>query len=624
MSDDLLPWYERELSVLTDAAARFAGQHPKIAARLNLGSDAVADPHVERLLQGVAFLNARLHKRLDDDYPELTDGLLDLLYPHYLRPVPSMSIVEMHLDAKQAGMVGGHEVPRGSMLESEPADGDPCRFRTCCDLRLWPFAVASARLAGPPFQLPLVPPVATAAVLDVTLESFQRQVPIGKMSLGSLRFHLHTGAGAVMFRLYELLLTRCVGIVISTGPSDPNPVLLRPEHVTAGGFESHEAAIPADARSFPGYRLLSEFFALPQKFMFLDVHGLTPAALANIGPRLTLSFLLSATDRDLERVVDATAIRVGCTPVVNLFSMRLDPVRISGTRTEYPVVPDARRPRAVEIHAIETVEVSNPGERPVAVAPVLAPGSEGGTGGNARRRLRWTAVRRLVDDPRPDGGQDRGGDMWLSLLDDVGGPADVANLVLHVHATCTNRNLPDRLPFAVGRPRFRLEDGQGPIDRITCLVRPTKTLRHRSGRGDAWRIVSHLSLNHLSLIDAGDGRAATALRNILALYLHDDLADFSQKQRWIQGVIGVSGRRVAARVGGDYGGVAQGIEVLLNLDEERFSDHTGYLFASLLERFLGTWVAINTFSRVVATSRQKESRKEQWRWPPRAGSRNLV
>ena len=624
MSDDLLPWYERELSLLKDAAARFASQHPKVAARLNLGSDAVADPHVERLLQGVAFLNARLHKRLDDDYPELTGGLLDLLYPHYLRPTPSMSIVEMQLDGKQAALVDGHAVPRGTAIDTEPADGEPCRFRTCFDLRLWPLSIVDARLAGPPFRLPLVPPVATAAVLDVVFESFQSQARIGDMPLGSVRLYLNTGAGTLLFKLYEYLLTRCIGVVVSAGPADPRPVLLPGNRIVAAGFDRSESAIPDDPRSFPGYRLLSEFFALPQKFMFVDVLGLTPAVLASIGPRMHLSFLLSATDRELERMVGTTAVRVGCTPIVNLFDQRLDPVRISGTRTDYPVIPDARRPRAVEIHSIESVLASGPGERPTRVSPIYSAGAATMSGDDARRRLRWSAVRRLVEDERPDGGFDRAGDTWISLLDERGGPADVSNLVLHIRAVCTNRNMPDKLPFAVGRPRLHLEDGQGPVERISCLVRPTRALRHRAGRGDAWRIVSHLSLNHLSLVDVGDGRAAAALRDILALYLHDDLEDFAQKQRWIQGIVGVQGRRVAARVGGTYGGVAQGIEVTLQLDEERFSDHTAYLLASLVDRFLGAWVSINSFSRMVATSRQQESRREQWRWPPRAGSRTLV
>lgn len=624
MSDDLLPWYERELSLLKDAAARFASQHPKVAARLNLGSDAVADPHVERLLQGVAFLNARLHKRLDDDYPELTGGLLDLLYPHYLRPTPSMSIVEMQLDGKQAALVDGHAVPRGTAIDTEPADGEPCRFRTCFDLRLWPLSIVDARLAGPPFRLPLVPPVATAAVLDVVFESFQSRARIGDMPLGSVRLYLNTGAGTLLFKLYEYLLTRCIGVVVSAGPADPRPVLLPGNRIAAAGFDRSESAIPDDPRSFPGYRLLSEFFALPQKFMFVDVLGLTPAVLASIGPRMHLSFLLSATDRELERMVGTTAVRVGCTPIVNLFDQRLDPVRISGTRTDYPVIPDARRPRAVEIHSIESVLASGPGERPTRVSPIYSAGAATMSGDDARRRLRWSAVRRLVEDERPDGGFDRAGDTWISLLDERGGPADVSNLVLHIRAVCTNRNMPDKLPFAVGRPRLHLEDGQGPVERISCLVRPTRALRHRAGRGDAWRIVSHLSLNHLSLVDVGDGRAAAALRDILALYLHDDLEDFAQKQRWIQGIVGVQGRRVAARVGGTYGGVAQGIEVTLQLDEERFSDHTAYLLASLVDRFLGAWVSINSFSRMVATSRQQESRREQWRWPPRAGSRTLV
>ena len=628
MIDDLLPFYERELSVLRQRSAQFAEQNPKIAGRLSLGRDDSQDPHVERLLQGVAFLNAHLTKRLDDDFPELAEALLDLLYPHYLRPVPSMTVVEMAIDPKQAALIAGHRLPRGSLLDSERIDGEVCTYRTCFDLALWPMKITSAKFSGPPFRLPMLPPASTQSVLDIQIEPLSKAVPIGKMKFGSLRFHLHVGAGQPIYQLYELLLTRCVGIVVSSGPEDPSPVVLPRERLVAAGFDAADASIPADPRAFPGYRLLSELFAMPQKFLFVDLQGLTPDVVGRLSERMCISILLSAASRELERTVSPAAIRLGCSPVVNLFPQRLDPLRITGTRSEYCLVPDVRRPRSLEIYAIDSVRGTTPGGRPFSVLPFYAPATfESGNTAPAAgppTPMRWSAMRRTHLEPRPDGGMDGASDVWMAITDDEGGPPRLLDVTIHCEATCTNRNLPSRLPFAVGRPRFTLTDGQGPVGTITCLSRPTRPLRRQPGRGNAWRLISHLSLNHLSLVDGSEGRASVALRDMLNLYLNADLEDFSQKQRWIQGLSDIRSRRIAGRVPGRFGGVAQGLEVTLVLDESQFIDNTGYLFSSVLERFFGSWVTINAFTRMIATSRQQESRKEQWTWPPRAGNRILA
>jgi type VI secretion system protein ImpG len=625
VSDDLLPYYDRELAILRSLAGEFAERHPKIAGRLSLGRDESQDPHVERMLQGVAFLAARVQKRLDDDYPELSDGLLDLLYPHYLRPVPSMAIAEFAIDPKQAQLTAGYRLPRGTLVETEEVEGERCRYRTCFEQRLWPIKVAAAGLSGPPFQLPIVPPAGTVAVLSLVIESLSSEVRIGQLALESLRLHLHAEAGQSMQELYELLLTRCLGVVVADGPADAQAVVLPRQRLVAAGFDPADAAIPDDPRSCSGYRLLSEFFALPQKFLFVDLEGLTPQVIGRIGRSLHVSVLLAGSSRDLERAVSPRSIRLGCTPLVNLFDQQLDPMLIDGTRSEYCLTPDARRPRAVEVYAIESVQAGPSGEDPVDVLPFYAVPVDGAAPsfGKDGRRLRWMASRRTHREPRPDGATDAATDSWLSLVDEAGGPAAVSNLIVHTRAVCTNRNLPARLPFAVGRPRLTLPEGQGPIGTIQCLTRPTRPLRIVPGRGSAWRIISHLSLNHLSLADAGDGRAPQALREMLRLYLIDDLDDYEQKQRWIQGIIGVSSRRVAARIG-DRGAVCQGLEIRLDLDEERFSDKAAYLFCSVLDRFVGAWVTINSFTRLVATSRERESRREQWTWPPRAGGRTLA
>ncbi len=625
MSDELLPYYDRELSILRGLAAEFADRHPKIAGRLALGQDDSQDPHVERLLQGFAFLASRIHLRLDDDFPELTNALLGVLYPHYLRPVPSMSIVELAFDPKQAAVTEAYRIDRGTIIETEPVDDEPCRYRTCFDVDLLPIRVAAASLAGPPFKLPIVPPAGTAAVLRITLETLSEAVTIGQLPLDKLRFHLHGGDSRGPFELYELLLTRCLGTLVWHEGADSRPTMLLADALSPGGFGDEEAAIPTEPRSFPGYRMLSEFFAFPEKFLFVDLQGLERSCRVAAGRRLELGILLASTSRNLERSISRENVRLGCTPIVNLFSQRLDPVRLTGRAAEVCIVPDARRPTALEVHHITAVRGVRPGGSGFDIRPLYGPSRRGLLhGGLDEQAVWWLEARRPRSALRPDGTVDAASDIWLSIVDEVGGIAALADVTLNIEAECVNRNLPSRLPFAVNRPLLTLRDGRGPVGSITCLNRPTRTLRTRPGRGAAWRLISHLSLNHLSLFDAPGESSAESLREVLQLYLLDDLDDFEQRARWIAGVVGVAGRRVAARVPGPHGGTCRGIEVGLTLDDDNFADGAGYLFASVLERFLGAWVSINSFTRLVAGSRQRESRGEEWRWPPRAGNRVIV
>jgi len=630
VSDDLYRYYNTELSYLRMLGGEFAKQHPKIAARLNLGRDASRDPHVERLLQGVAFLNARLHQRLDDDFPELCNSLLDILYPHFLSPVPSMSVVQMAIAATHATLKSGYDVPRGTVVQTEPVEETPCFYQTSSDLKLWPLQVAAVKMSGPPFLLPKVPPSrlfpkvppsGTATVVEITIETLDPAVTIGSMDLGDLRFYLHSDADQPNYQLYEWLFTRCLGVVLSSGPGDPAAVVLEPKMLRPVGFEAEDAALPVDARCFPGYRLLTEFFAMPEKFLFFSLDGLTPGLIGRFGSSMTISILLSAPFREFDQVISGDSIRLGCTPIVNVFRQQLDPMRIDGSRSEYCITPDARRPRGLEIYRIESVQATFDGEESLPVPSIY---SFSGVG-SSEHSLRWSAARRPNQSPQPDGGVDRASDVWLSLIDQAGGPTNVTNLTVNIEALCTNRNLPERLPFSADRPGLSLRDGQGPVGSIVCLVVPTPTLRHSSGHGSAWHLLSHLSLNHLSLVDNGDDRSAESLRQILGLYLYEGLErNFEQKKRMIRGISRVSSRRISARLPAMPGRIEQGLEVMLQLDRDLYPDRSAYLLCCVLDRFLGAWVEINSFTRLVASTRQQENRKEQWTWPSRAGNRTLV
>ncbi len=357
MSEDLLPYYNRELSYVRRLGAQFAEAHPKIAGRLRLGPDSAEDPHVERLIEAFAYLNARTRLKLDDEFPELTESLLGVLYPHYQAPLPSMAVVQFDLDPEQSELTAGHTVPRHALLETEPIDGEPCRFRTGYATTLWPIRLAEAALARPPFPAPATRHTAAAAsVLRLVLECRGKAASFAALELGSLRFFLK-GQPQHAYKLYELILNRTLGVAVAASPNDPSPVLLGPDCLRPVGFERDEGLLPYTARSLSGYRLLTEYFAYPQKFLFFDLAGLDRRALARLGGRMEVYLYLDREAPDLEHLSDDN-FRLGCTPVVNLYPKRAEPILLTHADFEYRVAPDARRPRSHEVYSIDRVTAS--------------------------------------------------------------------------------------------------------------------------------------------------------------------------------------------------------------------------------------------------------------------------
>jgi type VI secretion system protein ImpG len=613
MSDELLPYYNRELSYVRRLAAQFAEAHPKIAARLRLGPDSSEDPHVERLLQAFAYLTARIRHKVDDELPELTQTLLGILYPHYEAPIPSMAIVQLDLDPGQNEATAGHTVARHTMLETEPIQGEPCRFRTCYSVTLHPIAVQAAALTRPPFRAPDTPWSKKAAtVLRLTLTCRAKALRFADLDLGSLRFYLN-GQAQHVFRIYELLLNHGLGVALGNAATDHGAMVMAVDQLRQVGFERDEGLLPYPARSFLGYRLLSEFFAFPQKFLFFELAGLDRRALARIGNQLEVFVYLGRADPDLEQNVDAGTFRLGCTPVVNLYRQRAEPIQLTHTAFEYRVVPDARWPLAHEVYSIDRVVASSPDAAQVEYRPFFS----------VKHALEardsdtfWHATRRPAEPT--EGPVDHGTEVFLSLVDLDFNPSAPADWTLDVETTCLNRDLPHQLPFGSDQPRLQFSEGGALISGITCLTPPTRTFRPALQRGTLWRLISHLSLGHLSLVDGSE--QADALREILKLY---DFADSAETQALIAGVLSVRSRRVVGRVGGDLAaGFCRGLEVTIQFDEEKFTGSGLFVFASVLERFLGLYCSINSFSRLVAVTKKREG--VYHRWPPRTGEKVLA
>ncbi|MDZ4784140.1 MAG: type VI secretion system baseplate subunit TssF [Planctomycetia bacterium] len=618
MSDELLPYYSRELAFLREMGAGFADEHPKIARRLSWTGGESQDPHVERIIESVAFLNARIRHKLDDDFPEICGALIDVLYPHYQAPTPSMAIAKLSLDASQAGLADGYTLAAGAEMDTETGE-HRCRFRTAYPVTAWPFKIESAALLPRPFTGPQSPLIdRAAAVLKIELSTLAPTIPLATFSCPRLRLFLHGAAAQQnVHALYELIFNHTLEIVIEgSGPDKPS-LRLSPQSLRPVGFELNEGLLNYPARSFPGYRLLTEYFAFPEKFLFVDLADLDFQRWVGLGNhKATIHLLLDRSSPDLERTVGKSTFHLGCTPIVNLYRQAIDPFRLTQLATEYRLVPDARNVQGTEIYSVDQVAATLPdGQRtvfhPFFGARHAVPEHEA--------RAYWYASRRPSAAKRAGEFADKGTEVFLTFvnLDPALGLRD--DYTVDVEATLLNRDLPHQLPFGGGQPRMSLFSAPNTVVHVECLTRMTKTRRPPPESGRLWRLISHLSLNHLSLADSAEG--LDALREILTLYNFTGEQDAKDR---IAGVVGLSSKPVVDRAPGVRGGFRRGTELKLSFDETKYIASGCYLLACVLDRFFGLYCTMNSFSRLVAVTTQRESKGDIWRWPSRAGSRALI
>lgn len=609
MSDQLLPFYDQELAYLRKQAGLFADAHPKIAGRLRLSADAVDDPHVARLLEGFAFIAARIRQKLDDEFPELTDSLLGALYPHLLTPFPSAAIARF---APIAELNGSYTVPRGTMLEMEPVEGESCRYRTAQRVDLWPIRIVEASLSGRPLTAPRGRgPLADAAdgasgTLRLVLECLSPGRTFADLGLDRLRLFLH-GLPQHALSVFELLAKNLLAIGLADHPEDQAAVFLGPGALTPCGFEDDEALLDDDPRSFSGYRLLTEYMAFPAKFLFLELGGLSAKLLRQAGERLEIFFYLDRLPAALTRQVSAESFVLGATPIVNLFAQRAEPVALTHERAANLVVPDARRHETREIQSIERVTLSAAGGVRREVRPFFASHHAPDP---KHETLFWTVSRQRRSEA------DDSTDILLSVVDAELSPASLSDGILTIETICVNRDLPKLIPYGGGRPAISMVEGATEVTGVRCISPPGQTLRPPPPRRMAWRLISQLTLNHLSL--SGGAAGADALREILRLH---DLRDIPETQVAMEAIVAVDTTRAIARLPG-AGAMVRGIDVAIEMDARRLETGGVFLLASVLDRFLALYVTINSFSRLTVRLRGRE--EVFCRFPARAGRKTLL
>ncbi len=629
MRDELLDYYERELIFLRRMGADFARKYPKVASRLLIDEEKIEDPHVERMIEGFAFLAGRVKLKLDDELPEITESFLNVVYPHYLAPIPSMAISHFVSGSSKTKQTTAQTIERGASIYSRPIDGAPCRFQTSYDTQLVPIEITSSELES------IAPPNAQGKLSDcqvrIKLSCFGGGTlsEIKDAATGEapefLRFYIN-GDPQLAFPLYELIFnhTKSVSLVPQQTPIEnagmqtitniqlrlPDPINLKSDCIRQVGFDQEHAMLPYTKRSFPGYRLLTEYFAFPYKFLFFDVFGIDQAAAKNFGNQFDI--VLNMQDVTPPRApIDKDTFLLGCSPIVNLFSKTADPIYLSQQKYEYQVFPDVHHQKTTEIYSIDKVyttdSISNDTRE---FFPFY---STRHSFEKNREKVFWYANRRKSQ--RPD---DDGTEMFVTLVDIGFDPKIPAEEVLTLKCTCSNRDLPARLPFGSKEGDFEIE-GTAMVSRIRCLTKPTETIRPPQRRAAQWRIISHLNLNYLSLLENDDG-TPEALQEILQLYNFNDSSSVHQQ---ILGITGIESKKVVRKIGGQIGaGFVRGIETTLEFDEEQYVGSGLYVFASVLERFFGLYSSINSFNQMVVKTKQREG--EVKRWVPRTGDRNLL
>ncbi|HLI77408.1 MAG TPA: type VI secretion system baseplate subunit TssF [Acidobacteriaceae bacterium] len=613
MSSDLLPYYERELLALRKLSGEFATRYPERAAALQISRSGCDDPHVERLLEGFALLTGRIQRKLDDEFPEITQSLIELLYPHLLRPIPSMTILQFEVDPALSRSSSGHLIPRGTTAYSAPVKGVQCRFRTASETRLWPLQVRSAGLLRTS-QIREAPREWAGAKHAIRLELGTLEgCTFGELKIPTLRIRLGGDTQAANW-LYELLFTHVRQILVRSKDKSgvTHTATLPPDAILPVGFSRQEALLPYAETSFQGYRLLQEYFCFPEKFLFFDFVGLADLPKPMQGEVLELLFVLRPMERTdwelvLETAINTDTFQLGCVPAINLFERNTDPIRVSHTKTEYPLLPDVHAPDGMEVYSVDRVTgTTDGGEEVRPYRPFYCYRHEER---NITEEAFWFPTRRAAE-RKGDGGTD----VFLSLVDRAFKPSQRATEVLTAHVTCSNRDLPLALQLKGTWGELDLESGAAV--KIRVAHGPTPPVRVPLQSVWQWRLISHLSLNHLSIVDDG----GDALRELLRLYRPLSSASTA---RQIDGITGVHSARKMARVEAEFGYVfCQGVTVDLTLDEDSFAGGSAYLFGSVLDRFLALYCAVNSFTQLRVSVPQRKG--VAWQWPLRSGEQPVV
>ncbi|MHB1400685.1 MAG: type VI secretion system baseplate subunit TssF [Trichloromonadaceae bacterium] len=572
-------YFDAEMRLLQEVAQEFARAYPEKAGMLNLQEVKDRDPYVERLLEGMAFLTAQVKQRIDDDVPEISEALLSHLWPHFLRPLPSLSIVQFA--HRQGQLQQSRILKKGTALLSPPVGGDRtiCRFRTTSEVELHPlrlsrFSLGESGKGGCQLKL-----------------GFQLDPGIAADSLGLKRLKIYLQADpAVALGLYHALTCQVAGVQLSCpGLTTPQSLggqsALRPCHLAA-----EELLAPASGRSFHGFHLLQEYFCFREKYQFVAIEGLEkirwPANCSEFSIDIQLR---NPLDKDFQLTRDN--FRLFCTPAINLFDSSSEPISLDHRLTDYPLVADASAPEGVQVYSVDQVTgISAAGGKrsDYSCLPAFT---------HRQLKERFFQVNRKGEEGlRP------------ATHISVGGLSDFARETLSCRITASNGDYPRRF-LQVGSLQVPAPDFPSSVQ-FSNITRPTRLLPPPRRRDYRLALISHLTINHNSLT------SLEAFKQLLSLY---DWTEQPQNQRRIEGIRDIAMTAVD-RI--KRGALLRGLEIRLTLQAENYlSEADVHLFGTVLHHFLSMYASVNAFvqTRIVLHPSNREMT-----WEPLLGENFLL
>ncbi len=630
----------------------FAQAYPGVAERLGGLLEDKIDPMIAGLLEGAAFLAARVQLKLKHEFAQFTANLIDQIAPHYLASTPSFVLVQAAPKYGDPSLREGRTIARGAFFDAtyrEAQRNVACRFTLATPIALWPFEIAKAEyLTSPAAVQALVPGAGVDSVACLRLQLSVRaaarpedeptdkeayvkpELRFSSCRVNSLRFHL-LGPEFDAVALYEQLFAHCRGVHFRFLNSFGDPVYAagRREMLQQIGFGENEALIPNDKGLFRGFDFLRDYFAFPRRYLGFDLAGLSEVSRRLEAKTIDIVIAFDEVKPQLASAVRKEVFALYAAPGVNLFDKTLDRIPVRSNQFEFPVIPDRSRLLDFETNRVTRVFAHIPGvPQKVAVEPLYS-----ATAAKSATGLAYTirrAPRRLTVEEKKYGQVSAyaGADVFLSLAE-RSDPNEVQRVAeLSVEALCTNRHLAQHLPVGESGADFRfLEDAELVL---RCVAGPTRPFEpplasfeskgQEASTGEvAWRLVSMLSLNHLGLAERAAGDAGKSLREMMILFA--DLAD-NATDRKIRGVKRVDERPIVRRLRQPGGAAAaRGLEITVELEEKAFEGSGAFLLGAVLDRFFAEYVAINHFTQTVVRSPE---RGEVMRWPPRIGLRGVL
>lgn len=575
-------YYQDELFFLREMGKEFAQSHPALAHYI---LEAGSDPDVERLLEGFAFLTGRIRQKLDDELPELTHTVMNMLCPHYLRPIPAMSIIEFE---PQRTLRSKYPVPKiKTEVESSPVSNTRCRFRTCYDFDLLPLSVEDVILEGQQLRI---------------LFKVLNGVQFSTLGLDKIRLNLH-GEPVIQYELYNMICRYVQRLSVRVTGQNNQEVVLDRKNIRPVGFDESEAVLPYPSNSFVGYRILQEYFTFPDKFMFIDITGMESANRLEIQDSFEIVFQFSRRPLDSLRV-NKDNIHLNCAPVINLFSRSSEPIRVDKERTEYRIRPEGPNSNHYEIYSVDRVFGLIPGTaQQYEYNPFYSFSHRLSERGNIYYQtfLRDSVVSENTTET------------YISFIDADQSIVSATTEIVSAELTCINRQLTEQLRLG----DIRIPTSNSPeVARFRNITNVTPTIHPQLGGSLHWKLISHLTLNRLSIA------TKPALQGILSLYNFQSLSNRGsamENERRINSIVNVNSIQKDRL----YQGVPiRGTQIQVEIQENQFvGDGDMYLFCCVLNEFLALYSTINSFTQLVVKG---AGSGEVQTWPMRIGKQTII